>query len=247
MMGQRPLLLIIFTTALTRINAGTWTELTMLPAALQAPFVETVGSSLYVYGGKDNTLAVSAGGSRYTPSTSEWVFLPNMPTARWKGASAVVSSHIYCVGGLEGTDASTISNLVEYYKPESSSWATRASLPEGRYGHGAATVYTTVSGKVLFVVGGMNPSSIATTTLFSMEVGLIGTWSTLDALPVAMTNAFAAAIGLKLYVSHGMEPSTFSAQANLRCYTVSTSSWTTLPAVSSVDILWAGPHARDAF
>ncbi len=86
------------------------------------------------------------------------------------------------------------------FNPAAVSWQTTTPLPMGLSGH--AAVYATLGGtgtsaKLVYVIGGSSATSAATTGVIAAQVqssGLLGTWTTLQALPgaVAFHSAVAA-------------------------------------------------------
>ena len=115
-----------------------------------------------------------------------------MPAARPYAAAGVVNGLLYTVGGSSKDTLNT--RTVYAYDPGSNNWATRASLPSGRWAPSAGVI-----NGVLYVAGGTDVNFKPTTTLFAYTPAT-NTW--MAKAPMLDPGACGAAdvIGGKLYV-----------------------------------------------
>ncbi|HSP18271.1 MAG TPA: kelch repeat-containing protein, partial [Myxococcaceae bacterium] len=83
----------------------------------------------------------------YDPATNTWSPLPDLPTPRSGGASAVLGGKLYVLGG--GLPGATVYKTVERFSPQSGAWERLGDMPIELTGHRATAV-----GHDLYVVGG---------------------------------------------------------------------------------------------
>lgn len=151
-----------------------WEERARLPEPLCAYALATFEGKLYLFGGWNgerylDTVYV------YSPDGDMWRVQTPMPTARGYAGAAVVGNKIFVIGGFDGQSALDVN---EVYAPERDNgvenpWETRAALPEGRYGMGAAGV-----SNLVYVIGGEgDKGSVLAALQYLMEEDR---WTTFD-------------------------------------------------------------------
>lgn len=142
-----------------------WRHLTSIPHVEQCNFGAVVhNNELYIVGGCFNQSLqenVHPFGFKYSPLCNKWHTITPMTKERCRFSLNVVGSKLYAIGGASEMDddpldlTSTYStDTCEVYDPAEDTWENIATLPEVRTQHAAAT-YENVSGKYLFVSGGI--------------------------------------------------------------------------------------------
>lgn len=141
----------------------------------------------------------------YDPATRRWSVRAPAPTARNSAAVGVIDGKIYVVGGrrfIRSTDGTTrmrnFTNL-EVYDPETNRWTTRAPMPQGQGGLGAA-----VSDGRLHVCGGEQwlPSQAVLAECWTYAPAA-DTWRPLPSLRIPRHGIGMAAVGRNLHVFGG--------------------------------------------
>jgi N-acetylneuraminic acid mutarotase len=138
-----------------------WDRGADLPVGLSAYALVAFEGRLYVFGGWDGKEYVASVYS-YDPVEDEWHVRTSMPTARGYAGAVVASGAIHVIGGFDGKKALQTN---EVYIPERDNaheapWLTAASLPQGRYAMGVASV-----ADIVHVIGGEGNSE----TLLSLK------------------------------------------------------------------------------
>jgi DNA-binding CsgD family transcriptional regulator len=128
-----------------------WDRGADLPIGLSAYALVAFEGRLYVFGGW-NSIEYVASVYSYDPIEDQWEICASMPTARGYAGAVVASGAIYVLGGYDGTKALQTN---EVYFPERDNdheapWLTAASLPEGRYAMGVASV-----AGIVHIIGGI--------------------------------------------------------------------------------------------
>ncbi len=141
----------------------------------------------------------------FDTATGTWSTRAPAPTARNSAAAAVIDGKIYVVGGrrfIKSSDGKTrMSNFatLEVYDPRTDRWETKAPMPQGQGGLGAAVV----DGK-LHACGGERwlPEQGVLSECWSYDPAS-DTWVSLASLPVARHGIGMAAVGRRLHVFGG--------------------------------------------
>jgi DNA-binding CsgD family transcriptional regulator len=131
-----------------------WDRGADLPFGLSAYALVAFEGRLYLFGGWDGIEYVASVYS-YDPVEDKWQIRGSMPTARGYAGAVVASGAIHVLGGFDGTKALQTN---EVYFPERDNaheapWLTAASLPEGRYAMGVASI-----ADIVHVFGGIGES-----------------------------------------------------------------------------------------
>jgi DNA-binding CsgD family transcriptional regulator/N-acetylneuraminic acid mutarotase len=157
-----------------------WDRGADLPVRLSAYALVAFEGRLYVFGGWDGAEYVSSAYS-YDPVEDEWEVRTSMPTARGYAGAVVASGAIYVLGGYDGTKALQAN---EVYIPERDNthetpWLTAASLPEGRYAMGVASV-----AEIVYLVGGVPGDDLKILLIYSPQQDK---WQMVDEIPPIKT------------------------------------------------------------
>lgn len=138
---------------------GHWEIRASMPVGVSGYALVAFEGKLYLFGGWDGQ-AYTGAVHAYDPVTDKWTSRTPMPSARGLTGAAVAGNRIYVIGGTDGQQALTLN--MEYEPsvdngktPAPESWRSRAPLPSGRQGLGAASV-----ADLIVVIGGKASSGI---------------------------------------------------------------------------------------
>ncbi len=191
-----------------------WQSGVNLPVPRAEAVIAGLDGKVYLIGGRVratpgattfNDHADTARSEVFDPATRQWTRIPDAPTARNSAASGVIDGKVYVVGGREARkqpDGSlmqvNVPNL-EVYDPGTKRWETRAPMPQGQGGLGAAT-----SGGKLYVFGGEQwvpeKKVFANGWVYDPKNDR---WDALPALPTPRHGLGVAAIGNRIHVFGG--------------------------------------------
>jgi N-acetylneuraminic acid mutarotase len=202
-------------------QTGVWTaKAPMSPRALGA--AATVSNVVYMIGGGDYSCGTVSTAEAYNPGSNAWSTLTSMPTARYELCAAELNGLVYAIEGNPGCgSAGQAMSIVQAYNPVANTWTTRASLPAGGWGAGAASV----NGKI-YVIGGFSPS------VYCYDPVTNG-WSAKTPAPDTIAFGVVAAVNGIIYVIGG-------AASNVFAYNPATDTWTTKTHMPSVRDEMAG-------
>eukprot|EP00039_Didymoeca_costata_P019236 m.336749 g.336749 ORF g.336749 m.336749 type:complete len:546 (+) comp17950_c0_seq1:66-1703(+) len=140
------------TNAVFSFTTKKWEKITSPPVNSIWPYHGIIGSSLYCFGGTDNSLTAA-----YDLDKSQWNILKKpMPTARYRGGSAILNDELWTIGG---GGPGGVSKVVEIYNPAKDEWRTGPELPEQRFDQACATL-----GNNIFCMGGRSANGVAINT-----------------------------------------------------------------------------------
>jgi hypothetical protein len=134
-----------------------WTQRTAMKTARAMAASATVGSSIYVAGGMQQTGEYLRSVERYDTLTRRWVEVAPMRVARTRFAMVNCNGHLFAIGGLSGkSDRAEVFNAdtVEEYDPKTNKWSEAGRLQVGRHGFAAC-----VAENRLYILGGYVGSS----------------------------------------------------------------------------------------
>ncbi len=189
-----------------------WVSATNLITSREDAFAVALDGVLYVMGGRTEDGTGLAAAEKGVPPAAPiavvippppppavaitWTAKAPMPTPRSFGATVVVGSLIYTLGGLEkGKGAS---RAVEAYDPAADRWAIKAPLPEARYNFAAAAY----AGRV-YVFGGADARLGVVDTIDVYDTAT-DTWQAKAArLPASGAGVAATTYGNKIYLFGG--------------------------------------------
>ena len=123
-----------------------------LATARNHAYSGVIGGKIYVTGGRapgheSNDGSNVASTEVYDPAHDSWAPLPDLPTPRSGGASAVLDDKLYVLGGqLAGQP---VYKTVSRFDPRTGAWETLGDMPIELTGHRAVAVGTSI-----YVVGG---------------------------------------------------------------------------------------------
>ena len=112
-----------------------------------------VGSTIYVAGGRQNSIQNVATMESYVPATDSWQLLTPMPTARGGLAAAAIAGRVHVVGGEDLAQGGGTFSEHEVYDPQTDSWLKAAPLPTSRHGLAAQAF----NDHLLVIGGGPQP------------------------------------------------------------------------------------------
>jgi N-acetylneuraminic acid mutarotase len=118
--------------------------------------VAVVQSKIYVFGGitgpSDYTLpSYTEVTEVYDPEADTWENLTSMPTPRYSLTANVINDRVYLIGGFDPTKMMSFeSNVNEVYEPETNTWTTKASIPQGVWNYASA-----ILDNRLYIIGGL--------------------------------------------------------------------------------------------
>ena len=174
-----------------------WTVKASMPQAVSGYALATFEGKLYLFGGW-NGQDYLPDVYEYDPDQDAWHKQAAMPTARGFAAATVASGRIYVIGGRTLDGALTIN---EVYQPaleggKTEPWQTRAPLPVGRWGLGAASL-----ADIILIVGGAGDGSAYPTLQYSPNQNA---WQPVDVTRAdAWTQPGVVALETKLYALGG--------------------------------------------
>lgn len=200
---------------------GAWRAGPALPVSMHHAHAAVVGSRLFVLGFLRG-LDFRADGRGYVlePGATAWAPVASMPagTERGGGATAVVGTRIYVLGGLRGGAVTDVS----IYDTTTDTFTVGPALPEPRDHLGAAGV-----GEQVVVIGGRTgriESHQSDTWILDRDVI---TWRSARPMPTSRGGFALAALGSRLYVfggeGNGREAS--GVFADVEVYDVAADTW----------------------
>lgn len=176
------------------VGGNEWTVKATMPTSRYAAGSAVVSSKMYVVGGTDNTVELTAN-EEYDPVTNSWASKANMPTARANPGVASVGGLLYSIGGFQSPNI--YHTLNEEYDPVANTWATRAAMPTARNGAEA-----TESGGKLYLIGGnVGATYMNTNEEYTPPPG--NTWAAKANMPTARGGLICGMIGDKIYCVGG--------------------------------------------
>lgn len=122
---------------------GLWSALPDLPEPRQHVAGAVVGSTFYVIGGRENSIAEYHNTTYALNLTNPtgWETLAPIPTARGSLACSAIGVKIFCFGGEGNPDNwQKIFNETQVYDTTTNTWENLEAMPVPRHGTGAATV-----------------------------------------------------------------------------------------------------------
>jgi Galactose oxidase, central domain len=227
----------VVATATVNFAAGDWKDVFIaaaVPTTLSASTTYKV--TVTTPGGTSNAMGfLIVGSPSFSPSTISWTATSSLPVAL-QGFSTVVApigtaTYIYAVGGntagsttVNGRSASSASVYLNQLDGATgallnASWTSTAALPAGR-GFSAAVVAngfnSTLAGNgTVYLLGGLDGSGAATSTVYAAALGADGTipatgagaWAPVTSLPQPLYAHAAAIFQGRIYVVGGNDTS----------------------------------------
>jgi N-acetylneuraminic acid mutarotase len=175
----------------------TWNEVAPMPAERDAAGACVVGSSIYVFGGRDNVEEATSTTYRYSTETTTWAILAPMPETKCLHSVCVLDGLIYAMGGEDSDE--DIVNSVYRFDPGANLWSEVARTVIARTGFA-----TFVLGGSIHAVGGSDGQSRhgsdGVDALTSMERYCVASdsWSEVSDLNTARDAFGAIVVGLEV-------------------------------------------------
>ena len=186
------------------------------------------------------TTDVSTINQLYPPKPTPWITRASLPTARKELAAGTASGQLYAIGGV--TAAGTVLTTVQAYNASTNTWTTKPPLPAPRWRtNGTATI-----NGILYLAGGVGPTTPGHTKTLYVYNSLTSSWSTKASMPIAGGCGGSGAISGIVYVLVGCDAltsTTSGAKGILLRYDPTANTWSTkaasptphqLPAVTAV-------------
>ena len=196
------------------LSAGAWTTDTPSGFKRQEVTYVTVGSRMYLAGGK------STRQQAFDPVTHTWSNVASLPVGLDHIQAIALNGLVYYVGGLNGYPGTSF-GAVYVYDPATNTVTTAAPLPPGR-DRGAGGIVT-YQGKI-YVAGGFHTG--ASVAWFDVYDPVTNAWSSLPDIPERRDHTSAAVVAGKLYLiggrTYGMGP-----RPQNDVYDFATGHWTT--------------------
>lgn len=177
------------------IATGAATTPTAFPLTNYTPSnLISTEDELYSFGSFINTATIAATNYRYRYSGTTWEALASTPTAHanfiQKMVAKTADGKFLFVGGTNNTSATatSLTNLVTLYNPNSNTWETKANAPIRMYG---GRVVRLLNGEILFFP---YATSDGTTLVYGRRVFIYtpstDTWREIDSCPIAASLVF---------------------------------------------------------
>jgi parallel beta-helix repeat protein len=198
-------------------NISNWTTLSSLPVGLRDHAMVIATNYIYVLGGRTDGdpfstiyyATIGSDGSIGTWQTSA----VSLPIPLWGLTAEYVNGYLVVVGGTNLASETSALNRVYYANvyPDGtlSSFTLNANLlPQQRNGH-TMVAYDSK----LYVLGGFNNSGVKQSTVYYATVatnGVVGSWATATALPVAVSNHASSCYNGYITVMGGASGGTYS-------------------------------------
>lgn len=134
------------------LRKNTWTARAPMKTPRGMAAAASIGSSVYVAGGFDDSGRHLTSVERYDILTRRWVEVAPMRVPRTRFSLIAVSGHLFAIGGLSGkSERERMDNLdsVEEYDPRANQWKNAGRIQYPRHGFAAASL----QGKI-YISGG---------------------------------------------------------------------------------------------
>ena len=186
-----------------------WGLKTPMPTARNAVVTGVRGGRIYVAGGAPGGRDLEA----YDPATDRWETLPLMPTPRNHVAGGFVGDRLFAMGGRPPNTLA----VHEVFAAAARTWSSRAPMPTGRSGHGAAVVRGCI-----YVFGGEGNPARPDGVFPQNEVydPRTNTWETLAPMLTPRHGIGAVPVGDRIFIPGGATVAGFGATAANEVYTI---------------------------
>jgi N-acetylneuraminic acid mutarotase len=181
---------------------------------------------LYVFGGFNVALDVTAETDAYDPATNTWARLADMPIKETDGSAAYdpQTNTVYIAGMQVGDDdGPPTADMLEYHI-DTNTWTKGPPLPSARAAGGLVLV-----GRKLHFFGGINGARNADVPdHVVLDVDHPMTWAPAAALPDARNHLAGVALNGKIYAigGHHAQAEQTTSQSELDVYDPATDQWT---------------------
>lgn len=182
-----------------QVEESRWFTSRKLPESLAGASAVTVGSDIYVIGGRQSDGAVNDEVHVYNTAEHEWraVAINPEPTQNGSAIFLVASDGIFSVGGELPNEALT--DRVSVYNPAENSWGQAASLPKPLSGG----LLLSDGGAQIYYLGGQDADG-AVSDAFVYDL-TTDQWKSLPAMPDARTASTGGLVLGSIYVIGGQD------------------------------------------
>ncbi|MBN2174379.1 MAG: right-handed parallel beta-helix repeat-containing protein [Bacteroidales bacterium] len=185
----------VYRATLNTSGISSWTTLNPLPVGLRDHAVVIGTNTVYVLGGRDDSdiydeiyyATINTDGSIGAWQASS----VSLPVALWGHTAVYCNGYVYVAGGANTLSPTAARNNVYYAKVLAdnslSAFTATTNLPATRNGHSMVNH----AGKVYVLGGFVNTTGVKQNTVYSATSnvsGSLSSWSTLTALPIAVSN-----------------------------------------------------------
>ncbi|HEX5203778.1 MAG TPA: carboxypeptidase regulatory-like domain-containing protein [Actinoplanes sp.] len=202
-------------------GSDSWSPIADMAQEREKPAAAFVDGLLYVFGGWDNSGAVSTTLEIYDPASDTWTTGADAPVAYSAGAAVALDGLLYIVGGCQDTCGTTD---VLVYDPDADEWSFAAPYP-------AATSWAhcgAIDGQIICAGGVEDPGAGELDTTYAYDPDA-DEWTQLASMPeTRWAGGYIAAGGL-LVVSGGVTDNFNTVTNEGFAYDPATDSWTDIP------------------
>ncbi len=206
-------------------NVNSWSDVAPPPVTVTFYSLAAGGGKVYMAGGYLAGTSITSTLQIYDIASNTWTFGASMPTSVEGAAGAVLNGKFYVVGG-DDYYHSLVTTYI--YDIASNSWTNGPEIPDI---NGRTNTYGTAAGGRIYVWGGVNYVSYATTdTLISYDPGT-NNWTTLASANTGGLGNLGGASPYgtgKLLVTDGGNIN-FIPAATTHIYDIAADSWTNGP------------------
>lgn len=202
--------------------ASDWRREADLPEPIQEICGAVHEGRLWIAGGIEGDLGVSAAVRIFDPATGTWSDGPALPEPRHHAMLVSTGPDLWLLGGMRTLRFEPL-DTVFVLRAGASSWEMGPSLPELR----AAAAAGFVAGRIVIAGGNSEAGRLATTTLV-LDVAA-ETWSTAAGMPVAREHTAGFVTETELWVVAGRMNSLDSNTADVAAYDPATDTWRSAP------------------
>jgi N-acetylneuraminic acid mutarotase len=181
-------------------SSNCWKDHAPLPGGVrQEHSVAAIDNKIYIVGGLQQSLAVTASVEVFDTTNNSWSSIPPMPTGLHHPNVAAVDGKLYVLGGIPSIIDWSGSPKSFAYDTVSGKWSDLSPLPNPR---GSAAVG--VHGKTIWLVGGLTGLIGAVNTVSSFDT-VSGNWTSYpnSSLPEVRDHGGGAVIGDAFYFVGG--------------------------------------------
>lgn len=204
------------------IVQASWDTLQPDPIPRYAASSFMIGNMIYIIGGTHPNFTISDTVEAYDIITNTWSTKASYP-ARLDALGAFALNGLgYCVGGQNSIEyiPSLYSKSVYSYNPATNAWTQKNDFPIEQAGVNEGVV---AQGKA-YIVGDIIPNGISNEIYVYDEAN--DSWSLEANVPALTTGKYIAAIGDKIYIMGGFDPTGVPLKSNY-IYDITTKTWTT--------------------
>ncbi len=199
------------------IATGWSTRAELGEGARQETVVLALDQKIWVIGGYDERLQMSALNEVYDPQTDTWSRAADFPVRAHHMNAVVYDQKIWVTGFLVGGFAADGRSFV--YDPQSDAWSPGPDLPSGRERGSSAT--GVIDGKI-YVAGGLRGGAVADFDVLDPDGGV---WTALPDVPRTVDHMGFGVVDGTLVVASGRDGSIGSVSGDVDLFDPDVGSW----------------------